>query len=705
MSRAIALVVFALLVAGLFLVPPADPVRLASIQVGDLLREPAQVLAGSEWQDEGRPLWRHLVEGTASETRPDGTVEVRILGSRMIWEGQAVEDMILHDYARQSVVRSLRAIVSEDGMAANARAPLEVVFKPTEGFRGTALATTLREGELELVLANPDGETFRARMAYRPPTQLSLLPPLVAIFLAILFRRPIVALLAGVVTGAFLRAHGSGLAAPEAGQAAVLDVGRKYFWDQLVDPGRIEIILFVVFMLALVGVITRAGGIQGLMNRIARLASSLRRTQIATWLMGLAVFFDDYANAILVGTTMRPLADRHRMAREKLAYIVDSTSAPVAGISLFSTWIAFEVSTFSAQLPDAGLAASDGYMVFLRTLPYRFYCLLTLFFVGLLVLTGRAFGPMLAAEERALGGQVLRDGATPMVSGKATELAAVDHVRPRARIALFPLGVFVFGTIGWILFRGGFFSADFAAGRIESWNRVLQEGSGSEPLMYGALAGLGTAALLGLAAGLGAEVLRAAWASVRSMSVAIAILYLAWMIGAVCQDLSTAVYLSALARESLPSIVLPLILFLLSAVVAFSTGSSWSTMTILLPIVIGLAYNLGAVGPMGGVALVVMSIGAVLEGAIFGDHCSPISDTTVMSSIASASDHIDHVRTQMPYAVLVMVVSTVFGYFPATFFARPDRPWLPYACLGVSALVLTAFVLARGKRPVARAAP
>jgi Na+/H+ antiporter NhaC len=144
------------------------------------------------------------------------------------------------------------------------------------------------------------------------------------------------------------------------------------------------------------------------MNQIAGLARDARKTQMATWLMGLAIFFDDYANTILVGSTMRPLSDRFKVAREKLAYIVDSTAAPVAGVSILSTWIAFEVSTFSAQLPDAGLAPADGYAVFLQTLPFRFYSWFTLIFVGLNVFTGRDFGPMLAAERRARAGKVLR---------------------------------------------------------------------------------------------------------------------------------------------------------------------------------------------------------------------------------------------------------------------------------------------------------
>ena len=197
-----------------------------------------------------------------------------------------------------------------------------------------------------------------------------------------------------------------------------------YFRGQLVDRARIEIILFVIFMLAMVGVVTKAGGIRGMMNRIASLAQDARKTQIATWIMGLSVFFDDYANTILVGSTMRPLADRFRIAREKLAYIVDSTAAPVAGVSILSTWIAFEVSTFSAQLPDAGMAPSDGYAVFIQTLPYRFYCWFTLLFVAFVVFSEAGLRAHAHRRTTRPGRKLLRDGATPLVGKAATELEA-----------------------------------------------------------------------------------------------------------------------------------------------------------------------------------------------------------------------------------------------------------------------------------------
>ncbi|MEM9380751.1 MAG: Na+/H+ antiporter NhaC family protein, partial [Planctomycetota bacterium] len=456
--------------------------------------------------------------------------------------------------------------------------------------------------------------------------------------------------------------------------------------------------------------------IRGVMDRIAALAKNARQTQVATWLMGLTIFFDDYANTILVGSTMRPLADRFRVAREKLAYIVDSTAAPVAGVSLLSTWIAFEVSTFSAQLPDAGLPASDGYAVFIQTLPFRFYCWLTLFFVGMNVFLGRDFGPMLKAEKRARSGKVLRDGATPLVGKAATEIEARDDIEPRAATALVPLAGFVLTGLGMIVWNGavgvgilapaeGFpgLRLDLGAGGgfLEAATGILFAGSGNTPLMVGAMAGFGVATLFALRRGLpGREILRASANSVRAMMIALVILYLAWMVGRTCSVLGTATYLAATLTNTIPYVVLPIALFLLAGVIAFSTGSSWSTMTILLPLVVGLSYEMGVnstpagvEGHVFGLSLMVICIGAVLEGAIFGDHCSPISDTTVMSSIACACDHIDHVRTQAPYAILTMSVALVVGYFPVTFLQV--SPWIS---LAVGAAVLAAVLVLRGKR-------
>ena len=684
MIRAASLLVFVGLAAFLFMADGASRSGLGAKQAGDFLELPTE-------GGDGRPLWREVLESPAvvEVTREDGSsgrtlrLGGTLLRTEVLREGEAF-DPAWHRTAGSSIVRRLRSIVADQDLDIE----ISAFKKPAPD--GVNFEFRLTEGAGELT-ANIDGEPLGASAGPRLKiTQRSLLPPLVAIFLAVLFRKPVLSLFMGVLAGAFLIRSGEGAGVLAAAGGGLADTFAVYLKSELKDNARTEIILFVVFMLAMVGVITRAGGIRGVMNRIAVLARDARKTQLATWLMGLAIFFDDYANTILVGSTMRPLTDRFKVAREKLAYIVDSTAAPVAGVSILSTWIAFEVSTFSAQLPDAGLAAADGYAVFLQTLPYRFYCWFTLIFVGMNVISGRDFGPMLRAERRARGGLVLREGATPLVGKAATELEAADGTTPRASTALVPLALFLLTVLGMIVWVGALdigllvqadgllgvaLADDHAGSLLESATGILYAGSGNRPLMIGAIVGFISASLIAVLRGLRpGEIVRAAINSIRAMFIAVLILYLAWMVGAVCEGLGTAEYLSATISDAIPYMLLPLILFLLAGVIAFSTGSSWGTMTILLPLVVGLSYDIGFasaasdVDPRAfGLTLMVICIGAVLEGAIFGDHCSPISDTTVMSSIACASDHIDHVRTQAPYAVLTMAVALGLGYFPVTF--------------------------------------
>lgn len=549
---------------------------------------------------------------------------------------------------------------------------------------------------LRLTWRPPTGPGETLEIPWSAPDRRSLLPPLIAIALALATRRPIPSLFGGVLVGSILvraRAGAEPLRAIAEGSHGVFT---HYLWDKLAAPEQQRIVVFVVLMLAMVGNLTLNGGIQGLVERLKFLARGPRSAQITTYLLGLLIFFDDYANTLLVGSTMRPLTDRFRVAREKLAYLVDSTSAPVAGLSLFSTWIAFEVSTFSAQLPAAGLSSDQGYGVFVQTLPYRFYSWFTLALVGLLVVTGRDFGPMLAAERRARRlGQVLRPGATPMVAARGTATRMPPGVRPAAWRALVPIAAFLAVTLFEIARRGGAFQASLTElFSLQGISAVLTGNNGNAPLMIGSAAGFGLAMLGTLSAGLGARaVLLSAWTTLRSMGVALGILYLSWSIGSCCEDLGTAPYLALRAEGLLEPLLLPLVLFLLASLIAFATGTSWGTMSILLPLVVGLAFQLGEGTALGGIGLMLVSIGAVLEGAIFGDHCSPVSDTTVLSSIASAADHLDHVRTQLPYALTAQAAALGCGYLPVLFLGAP-----PALCLGVGCASLWALVLLLGRK-------
>ena len=604
-----------------------------------------------------------------------------------------------------------------------------------------------------------------ARTAGEPwplPSRHSLVPPLLAIGAALLLRRVILALFLGIWSGAVLALLAEGATLWTALPLGLWNVFAVYWVRELFDTFRVEIIGFTLALISMVGVMSRGGGVRGMVDAFARFARSARSTLAVTFAAGLAMFFDDYSNCLVVGNSMRPLTDRLRVSREKLAYVVDSTAAPVAGLSLVSTWIAFEVSLFAAQLPAVGIA-ENGYAIFLQTLPYRFYCLFTLGFVGLVVLMGRDFGPMLAAERRARrGAGLVRPGGRPLVSTRLTGLEPSPDVAPRLRNALLPVATVVVLALEEIFRQGGGFVllAD-DPGRLATLaglTEVLFQGSGGSPLLIAACGGLLVVALLvgsnalriALAGGalcalafgpalaewtadlvradlraylavplcfaagafpVGALVRgrvptrrgfldataigRAAGASTRSLGLALVILFEAWMIGSLCGDLGTADYLVALTSGVVAPLWLPALLFVAAALVSFSTGTSWGTMSILLPNVVALAAAVGADSPLGSTGMVIVCIGAVLDGSIFGDHCSPISDTTVLSSVASACDHVDHVRTQLPYALAVAAVALGVGYLGRTAFAA----WsFPLAAL-VAASLLGGLLLVAGRRP------
>ena len=665
MHRLLAAAFFAALCLGLALLPGPAPAQLAARSAGALL------------------------DATVRVDDRDTTLGA-VLEAAVARDGELVLAPPADDLQRTAELALVTAL--------GARGEAPVVRRDADGARLTLAVVAVDGGpdrvHVELAPGSTALPALELSEPFAPPSKAALLPPLVAIALAVLFRRTVPALFLGVWVGATLLVlrGGGGLLAPVAGLGDVVAVflyGRLASWDNT------RTILFVVAMLSMVGLLVRCGGLAGVMDAIARRARSARGSQLATWLLGLFVFFDDYSNTVLVGSTMRPLTDRFRVAREKLAYLVDSTAAPVAGLSLLSTWIAFEVSTFSPQLPSAGLSPGAGYGVFLETLPFRFYSILTLCLVGLVAWTGRDFGPMLRAERRARRtGALLAPGARPMVGERTTRLSAAAGVTPRAANALVPIAAFVLVTLGTILWRGGALALDAAELlTLEGLSGVLLEGSGSVALLTGSTTGLVLAVGACWREGVLREVPGAAWAILSSMGQAFAILYLAWMIGDVCGALDTAGFLTALLGAAVDPLLLPALLFGLAAAVAFATGSSWSTMMILLPLVVGLAFQLGAGTAIGGHVLMLMAIGAVLEGSIFGDHCSPISDTTVLSSISSASDHVDHVRTQAPYALLTMGAAVAFGYLPVA------RGWWPaWVGLALALAFLVAWLVLVGRR-------
>ncbi|MGE0327053.1 MAG: Na+/H+ antiporter NhaC family protein [Polyangiaceae bacterium] len=518
----------------------------------------------------------------------------------------------------------------------------------------------------------------------------ALVPPLVAVVVTLATRRLLPALGGAVLIGALLRFKSD----------VLVEGSKTYIWDNVSNSTHLYIIGFTLALLGMVQVVSRAGGTSGIVEWVTRYIRSARSTEVGAALMGLFVFFDDYANCMLVGPTMRPLTDRWHISREKLAYIVDSTAAPVAGLAVISTWIGHEVGLLDAQAQALGLD-QRGYALVLSALPFRFYCVFSLVFVFASALMGRDFGPMLKAQRRARHLQKpLRDGARPMAQGDSELMAPPDDKPHRARNALIPiLAVVLVAMVGFVVDGGGASKLASSPGSALSftfWRETLGASENNvKMLLLAASVGSVLAIVLPLFQGILslAAALRAYWNGVRHAAAAVVVLLLAWALAQVCQDLGAQEVLGATLRGSIANWVVPLATFGLAAAIAFATGTSWGTMSILIPIAVPLAHS------MGGLPLMILTGAAVLDGAIFGDHCSPISDTTLMSSIASGSDHLDHVETQLPYAVFVMLVAATIGYLPI---ALGGPEWLPYV---LGSVVIVAWLRIVGRRPEDGAPP
>lgn len=512
---------------------------------------------------------------------------------------------------------------------------------------------------------------------------LCLLPPLLTIVLAIVTQRVVLSLLLGIATAVLIL-----LPAPSVQQAVQQEgftwlgyvgdslkqfsysLAEEHLWRSLFNEDHLRVFAFTTLLGMQVALIHLAGGMQGIVAWAMPLARSRRGGQVLTWFLGLLIFIDDYANSLLLGSTMRPLTDRLKISREKLAYLVDSTAAPVSGLALVSTWVATEISAMQVGYSDAGIDIGTAtFGIFVQTIPSRFYVLYTLLFVLLCGWLCRDFGPMLAAELKAQ-----RSGPDDASLSGGETLST----RPRALNAILPIVITV-AVVVWLLIvtgRQALPEGQVFDSTLQGWGTVIGQGNSYVSLLYGALAGLVTCLLLiGVQRNVTtAQIKNALVEGFLHVLPAMVILWLAWTLSHLTgsEHMRTGEFLaSQLTQLDLAAGWLPTIVFLLASGIAFATGTSWGTMAILMPIIIPLAYELLrqqlGTTPAPDHFVLIATIGSVLAGAIFGDHCSPISDTTILSSRSSGCDHIAHVRTQMPYALTVGGVSIVCGTLPAGF--------------------------------------
>jgi len=507
------------------------------------------------------------------------------------------------------------------------------------------------------------------------PLWLSILPPLIAILMALIFREVIISLFAGIWFGALIL-NGFSLKSLFSSFFEVIDT---YIVKALTDSGHISVIAFSMLIGGMVAIISRNGGMLGVVNWLSRYAKSARSTQMITWLLGVGIFFDDYANTLIVGNTMRPVTDRFRISREKLAYIVDSTAAPIAAVAFITTWIGAELGYIEGAIANLDIEQSP-YSLFLNSLAYSYYPIFTLFFIFCLILYKKDYGAMYKAELRArTTGKVYnvpKDNKDQEVDSSLKALDPVKGVTPKAINALLPILTVIFVTIiGLVIssINGGW-----------AWNaelgflKNLSEMVGNSDSYV--LAGVTVASVLSLFTKKFKidHVIETLIDGMKTMLPAICILILAWSLAAITEDLYTANYLTSLIEGNINPFWFPAIVFLLAGLIAFSTGSSWGTMAILYPLVLPTTWTLClASGYTEAESFPVLYnvISVVLAGSVFGDHCSPISDTTILSSLASNCHHIDHVRTQLPYAVSVAVVSILAG---GLFFYIGMPWWLNY---------------------------
>lgn len=515
---------------------------------------------------------------------------------------------------------------------------------------------------------------------------LTLLPPIIAISLAFITKETILSLFVGVFIGEFMLCVND-LNIVSSAVNAFLAIGNEVI-SCMADPWNAGIILQCLLIGGVIQLITKMGGAKALADSLAKHANTPRKAQLSTWFLGLCVFFDDYANSLIVGPIMRPVMDKLKVSRQKLAFIVDATAAPVAGIAIISTWIGLEISLIASGFKSIGMDV-NGFGIFLQTIPYRFYNILILIFIVMSATTLYEFGPMKKAEQEARA----RKDSEPI---KALEAPGFDEIQPVEGVkltvwnAIIPIGTLVIGALisfywsGYTTILSGENQALITLMKTAplSFNGIFEALSASN-----ASVALFQAALLASIVAILMAVLErimtieqaiSEWVSgMKSIAITGVILLLAWSLGGVIGNVGTADYLAIVLKGTIPYWILPSFIFVLGALISFATGTAYGTMSILMPLTIPLAW---AISP--DIGFVVTATSGVLTGAIFGDHCSPISDTTILSSMGTSCNHIDHVQTQIYYAIFVAIIAILFGYIPTGF----GIGW--YICIPVAIIMM-----------------
>jgi Na+/H+ antiporter NhaC len=510
------------------------------------------------------------------------------------------------------------------------------------------------------------------------PLWFSIIPPLIAILFALLFKEVYSALFIGLLIGTTTIYAHQGSDVFTAFFQGIFAIPDTYILHALGKEEHLSIIIFSMLIGGMVSIITKNGGMKGVVNVLSKFAKSARSGQFVTWLLGIAIFFDDYANTLVVGNTMRPVTDRLKISREKLAYIVDSTAAPIASIAFVTTWIGAELSYIQGGINTLGLEQSP-YNVFINSLAYSFYPIFALAFILILTYKGVDFGPMFKAEKRARKGYIQPNANSKESKKQSQEFEVPENVKPKGFNAVIPVAIVIFGTFAGLLYTGWDSSVwqDPTIAFSKKLSVIIGNSDSFKALLWSSMMGVVVALILTVSQKIMnlQKTVESLINGFKTMLTAIVILVLAWSIALLTQHLHTAEFISkSLVSINMAPYLVPALTFILAALVAFSTGSSWGTMAILYPLILPASWLIAEqAGLEHAMALSIFYnvVSCVLAGSVLGDHCSPISDTTILSSLASSCNHIEHVRTQMPYALTVGGIAIAFGTIPAAYGIPP----------------------------------
>ncbi|MDR0684641.1 MAG: hypothetical protein LBF83_05895 [Spirochaetaceae bacterium] len=469
---------------------------------------------------------------------------------------------------------------------------------------------------------------------------LSVLPPVLALFIAIKWRKISLALLIGTFLSHLIMSKWNPFAAVHVTLDGILGV-----WS---SADNLKIFLFTALMGAFVLLVRISGGVDGFVNFLTeknRAIKNKRAAMLLTYIIGLIIFVDGLLSIMFAGVVTRSIFDKLKVSREKLSYICDSTSAPVNAIIPLNSWGAMLMGLIGSQIA-AGIISGDPLPLLMRSLPFQFYCIVTLVFVFVIIITGKDFGAMKKAELRVEHtGKLYDDGVTPLLNDEDSgDVRAVKGKEKKSNMAI-PLAILIAGTFAGLLISG---------------KGNLTKGDGTTSILYAIIITLICMLIyyriqkLMTAKEFGAYVFK----GVSSMLSLVILLSLAFAIGRGISALGTGKFLAGLVEGRVSGVFGPAIIFLLGAVISFCTGTSWGTFSIMMPIAIPMAVSMNS--------NILLTIGAVISGGIFGDHCSPMSDTTILSSMSAGTDLYSHVRTQLPYALICAAAATVlyiiFGF-------------------------------------------